>query len=137
MEKSRFGRARAEEECLWIDSRKIADFAAVFAAEGWSWLENLSAMQMDSSLVFTYFVREPDAAALVILRLSLALPSAEGIVTAPSVSQAWPMAAAFEAEISELFGVFFKPGGQAPDPAQWQGFPLRKGFTLGARMPAN
>jgi Ni,Fe-hydrogenase III component G len=146
LETSRFG--RSESHAYWINSGSLFECAKRIRSDaGMNWLENLSCIQVDQSLVMTYFVRSSlaeETRETVILRASfdlpLSSPTAHGEdvlwVSAPSVSEVWPIAAEFEVEIARLFGVRFQrqeglPAHEsaAPD-VSWNGFPLRKDFVF-------
>jgi NADH:ubiquinone oxidoreductase subunit C len=146
LEKARFG--RSENHAFWINAAYLIEVARRLRVEaGMSWLENFSCIQVDQSLVMTYFVRssimEPQQDT-VILRVSFDLPhsSPHGqgddhpVVSAPSVSEVWPIAGEFEVEIAKLFGVQFAQGKGheskelAATENGWNGFPLRKDFVF-------
>jgi NADH:ubiquinone oxidoreductase subunit C len=146
LEKSRFG--RSENFAFWINSAQLFESTKRLRAEGgMSWLENLSCIQVDQSLVMTYFVRssvaEPQQETIIV-RVSFDLPHTspdgheddQAFVVAPSVSEIWPIAEEFEIEIAKLFGIQFTPqDGRAEKPrahaeADWNGFPLRKDFVF-------
>jgi NADH:ubiquinone oxidoreductase subunit C len=145
LEKSRFG--RSENLAFWINSAQLFESAKRLRAEGgMSWIENLSCIQVDQSLVMTYFVRssvaEPQQDTMIV-RVSFDLPQAphgqeddHAFVVAPSVSEVWPIAEEFEIEIAKLFGVqFTRQDRRTEDPrahaeADWNGFPLRKDFVF-------
>lgn len=145
LEKSRFG--RSENHAVWINSAQLFESAKQLSSEGgMSWLENLSCIQVDQSLVLTYFVRSSVAEPqqdTVIVRVSFDLPQAphgqgddQALVEAPSVSEIWPIAEEFEMEIAKLFGIqFVRQDGRLEAPrfqaeASWNGFPLRKDFVF-------
>ena len=144
LEKSRFG--RSAQLSLWVESRSLPDIAAFLVADAdiaLDWLENLSAIQMDDAVVLTYFLRRssgaegPAGTSTLILRASIELKGAAKEVTFQSVAKTWAMAAPFEAEIQEMFGVRFldprgEPAYQGPGklPAGWTGFPLRKSYVF-------
>jgi NADH:ubiquinone oxidoreductase subunit C len=105
------------------------------------WLENLSGVQLEGAIVMTYFLRpstvSPSDAQPLILRVSARLASPAKEVDVPSVAGVWAMAAPFEAEIQELFGVRFlgadgRPAHEAGIrlPRDWNGFPLRKNYVF-------
>jgi NADH:ubiquinone oxidoreductase subunit C len=146
LEKSRFG--RSESHAYWINSASLFECTKRLRSEGgMSWLENLSCIQVDQSLVMTYFIRstvsEPQQET-IILRVSFDLPHStphgdgdeHPLVSAPSVSEIWPIADEFEIEIAKLFGVqFTRQDGRAEKEsahaeASWNGFPLRKDFVF-------
>lgn len=150
LEKSRFG--RSESHAFWINAGKLFETAKHLRADaGMSWLENFSCIQIDQSLVMTYFVRSSILEAqqeTIILRVSFDLPHSSlheqghgqkdghPMFSAPSVSEIWPIAEEFEAEIAKLFGVqFARQDGRAAKEsaateADWNGFPLRKDFVF-------
>jgi NADH:ubiquinone oxidoreductase subunit C len=127
LEKSRFG--RSEQNLFWLNGKQLLTSAQALRDQaGLDWLENLSAMQVDESLVFTYFVRKFEEAETTILRVSIDLASfGDEYVELQSVTSVWPMAKPFESEISRLFGV--KIDGKDPV-REWDGFPLRKNFVM-------
>jgi NADH:ubiquinone oxidoreductase subunit C len=146
LEKARFG--RSESLAYWINSSHLFECTKRLRSDaGMSWLENLSCIQVDQNLVMTYFIRSSIAEAhqeTTILRVSFDLPPAnpheqsdgQELVSAPSVSEVWPIAEEFENEIAKLFGVHFKrqDGRAEKQSAQaeesWNGFPLRKDFVF-------
>jgi hypothetical protein len=146
VERSRFG--RSESYAYWIGSAHLYECARRVRSEaGMSWLENISCIQVDQSLVLTYFVRSSiteKSQETIILRVGFDLPqplhSAHGdedlLVLAVSVSEIWSIAEEFENEIAKLFGVQFQRQdglaareGASPE-ASWNGFPLRKDFVF-------
>ena len=135
---------KSTDGCAWIETGALLKVcAALRAAEApaFDWLENLSAMQMDEVIVLTYFLRSRVTGRSCRIRSSVEITDADAAVKFPSVDSVWPAAGAFEKEISEMFGVEFS---KAPEqesnaahwaetrilPVGWQGFPLRKSFTL-------
>ena len=139
LEKTRFG--RTSRTAVWIEARALPEVAAFLHSGGGpalDWLENLSVMQMDETLVATYFLRssqKPDRE--LIVRVSVAIPGLNRDVVFPSVSSTWPMARAFEVEAGELFGIRFndRQGARTHQPYQllpegWTGFPLRKTYMF-------
>ena len=138
LEKSRFG--RSANLSLWVETRQLPEIAAFLKEDteiALDWLENLSAIQMDKAIVLTYFVRSTSNANTLILRGSLEPSSASKEVKLASVARSWAMAAPFEAEIQEMFGVRFidsegEPAYPGPGrlPAGWTGFPLRKSYVF-------
>lgn len=142
LESGRFG--RSGKLALWIEMKAIADVARAVAQTPDTWLENLSAMQVDRAIVLTYFVRSWDraaeATASVILRGSLLPKSPDALVDAPSVAGVWPSAEFFEREVSDLFGVRFtdaiypEPPARWLLPPDWRGYPLRKEYKYPAEF---
>lgn len=138
LEKGRFG--RSAHLSVWVETRSLPEVASFLKNDpeiALDWLENLSAIQMDEAIVVTYFVRSSVHGHSLILRGSLepAGPSKE--VDLPSVARSWAMAAPFEAEIQELFGVCFldaqgakvyEGGGRLPK--NWHGYPMRKSYVF-------
>jgi NADH:ubiquinone oxidoreductase subunit C len=127
LEKSRFG--RSESVLFWLDPAQLLAAAQALKAEvELDWLENLSAMQVEEDIVFTYFLQKPETTQTVILRVSVPMPSfGDEAIEVQSLTTVWPMAAPFEDEIAKLFGVKFD--GREPT-RSWDGFPLRKNFVL-------
>jgi NADH:ubiquinone oxidoreductase subunit C len=125
LEKARFG--RSEQALYWLKANRLEDAARALKREGGFELENLSAMEIDTSIVLTYFIRNPETRAIAVLRVSEKLKSPDDWVTHESVATVWPMAVPFEAEISRLFGVKFDGQNSRKE---WEGFPLRKSFVL-------
>lgn len=140
LEKTRFG--RSESMSYWINSLRLVDVCEKIRDQtGYVWLENLSCIQVDETLVFTYFLRARETHESTILRTSVDIPQSASLTTAdasevdaPSVSGVWKSAETFEAEISLLFGVrFTSSSGETLVPAtpqSWNGFPLRKDFVF-------
>lgn len=123
---------------VWIEMKSIHKIARTLketAGIQMDWLENLSVMDLDGTLVLTYFVRaaaSPDAKETLILRGTLLPKSTEARVDAPSVQEVWPMARAMEAEASDLFGIRFTGAEQDSRllPEGWIGYPLRKSYVF-------
>ena len=138
LEAQKFGRAGAT--ALWIEGASIADVSRLLrdAPEtGFDWLESLSCMQIDSTLVLTYFVgrsSDPESRPLRLLRASLAVDDPRAVPRIPSVRAVWAAAAPYEDELAELFGVDFLPrdGGFRILPPEIKGFPMRKGGSVAA-----
>lgn len=140
LEKSRFG--RSDRLSVWVESRALPRVAEVLKNDPeimLDWVENLSGTQFDDTIVLTYFLRSsfPSHGKTLIFRASLALESPAKEVRAPTVSGTWAMAAHFEAEIQELFGVRFVDDQGRPAhsagirlPRNWNGFPLRKSYVF-------
>jgi Ni,Fe-hydrogenase III component G len=151
LEKGRFG--RSDRTAVWVEARALPEIARFLKNEvgiRFDWLENLSAIQMDGAIALTYFLRvsdfvsESDPAArggALILRVSVELEGPAKEVDVPSVARTWAMAAPFEAEIQELFGVRFMDADGRPAhapgirlPRGWNGFPLRKTYVFPTRF---
>lgn len=135
LQKSRFG--KSDHSCIWIDSRAIARVAAALTEDPeikFDWLENLSVSQLEENLICTYFVRSWENADTLILRVAVALESADAWAEVPSITRAWPMAAPMEREAGELFGIRFiesaVSSGAGLLPEEWRGFPLRKTYVF-------
>jgi NADH-quinone oxidoreductase subunit C len=136
LEKGRFG--RSQSRALWVESKSLGEVAQKIKENEemkLDWLENLSAIQMDESLVLSYFIGSRTTDHFIIIRSSLVPENPSAEVSAPSVVKSWPMAGAFEAEISSLFGISFEGSGQIKstskrDGRSWEGFPLRKSYAL-------
>jgi NADH:ubiquinone oxidoreductase subunit C len=137
LEKARFG--RSESTSYWINSLKLTEICEKLKEQaGYDWLENLSCIQVDETLVFTYFLRTRETGQSTILRVSVDIPQSASLTTAdasevdlPSVSNIWKSAETFEPEIALLFGVRFSSESLVPEtPRSWSGFPLRKDFVF-------
>lgn len=133
LQKSRFG--RSETLAVWVEMSAIARIAAFLKSDvdaRLDFLENLSVAQFDDALVLTYFLSSTACGSKLILRGSIVPKTPEAAVSAPSVSDTWPMAAALEQEGEELFGVRFegRPDLGSRLPADWKGFPLRKTYVF-------
>jgi Ni,Fe-hydrogenase III component G len=145
LEKSRFG--RSAHLAVWVETRSLPEVAAFLSQDpevALDWLENLSAIELDKAIVLTYFLRSSsraEKADALILRCSLEPSAPAKEVELPSVARSWAMAAPFEAEIQEMFGVRFlgrdgKPAHAGPGllPKGWHGFPLRKTYVFPAEF---
>lgn len=133
LQKSRFG--RSEVLAIWVEMSAIAKIAAFLRSDveaRLDFLENLSVAQFDEAIVLSYFLSSTTGGMKLILRGSLVPRSPEAPVSAPSVCGTWPMAAAFELEGEELFGIRFegRPELRPRLPGGWNGFPLRKGYVF-------
>jgi NADH-quinone oxidoreductase subunit C len=146
LEKSRFG--RSELLSVWVEARTLPEIASFLKNEPdvkLDWLENLSGIQLDGAIVLTYFLRSsqqtPSRDPGLILRVSLEPSGPAKEVEVPSVTRSWAMAAPFEAEIQELFGVRFLDADGRPAheagirlPRDWNGYPLRKSYVFPTRF---
>ena len=107
------------------------------------WLEFIGCMEIDKALLLTYFIRSMTSGHRLALRVSLPIETvgqkSEAIVRAWSVTHAWPMALAFEQELSELFGIYFDHPLSRPEdrkivrrilPENWVGYPFRKSYVF-------
>lgn len=138
LEKGRFG--RSAHLSVWVETRALPEVASFLKNDpeiALDWLENLSAIQMDDAIVVTYFVRSSAQGHSLILRGSLEPAGPAKEVDLPSVARSWAMAAPFEAEIQELFGVrFLDAGGKKAYesgsllPKNWHGYPMRKSYVF-------
>ena len=138
LEKTLFG--RSESALYRVSNKKIEKIARALKDEaGFDWLENLSAMQMEEDLVFTYFLRNSSSSETLILRASVPIAEKRGStgiggeawVEMESLSAIWPMAIPREEEISQLFGVRFSGETDDSEPGNtWDGFPMRKSFDV-------
>ncbi len=123
------------QTCLWVEAksiRKVAEILKAHPKTQMTWLENISAMEVEQSLVLNYFIMNHPAQSAVVLRVSLLPTSPDAWVQIDSVTPVWKMAEFFELESSRLFGIRFK-GLRAssidPLPIDWVGFPLRKSYV--------
>ncbi len=137
-EKQAFGRANLMS--VWIEAKSVVKFARIVCDEAalrMTWLENLSAMQLEDAFVLSYFVRSHKTDAELVFRVSIAPDSETDWVDIESVAEVWPMAREFELEIRDLFGVRFVDPIEEPAvrgrtllPEGWRGFPLRKSYIF-------
>lgn len=138
LERTAFG--RTGRPCAWIDSRHLRKAGEIAAAAGFEDLENLSMMQMEGTLVLTYFLLSRDRAGLV-LRCSRKIEAHGREIDFDSVADLWRMAEPLEIETQELFGARFIAcsGDRRGAPAwpgrrrlaeKWAGFPLRKEYMF-------
>lgn len=134
-----FGRSGAL--AAWVEAEALARVAASLKrdpglrVEG---VENVSAIEVEGAIVVNYFTRVGDEQALLVVRCSLVSKGVLDWVELPSVSDVWMMAEPQEKEIQELYGVRFLNEEGKPKystargllPAGWQGFPLRKSYSM-------
>lgn len=143
LQHARFGRTQGVS--VWVEKSALAEIARALRDDPelrLDWLENLSVAQMgagggadDEALVLTYFLRSTETEESLVLRASVDLARSDQWVEAPSIIATWPMAAPFEQEASELFGIRFTGGASAGNPAEkvnpgWTGFPMRKNYVF-------
>jgi hypothetical protein len=151
---------RFGSQAFWVSARELSAIAGlVCVAPGFhlDWLENLTAFELEGTLVLTYFVRSTRTSAQLNLRASFEMPSRDSArIRAFSVLPVWPMAGPFESEISDLFGVDFEGPGAARTqgdgsvsvgensrddsrespreryllPKGWEGFPFRRSYIF-------
>jgi NADH:ubiquinone oxidoreductase subunit C len=130
--------------CAWIHPAKfysVCEKLRALPSEGYDFLENLSAMQMDEVLVLTYFLRSRMHDESIIIRSAVEIPGPEEWVDFPSLTRLWPLALEFEKEIYELFGVRFLDEDKKSVYQTYQlrsdtrsDFPLRKTFHVGEKI---
>lgn len=129
-----FGRDKAVS--VWIEMRSLLTVARALRIDlGMDWLENLTAMEMEETLVLSYFLRSYSTQEFLIVRGTLTPKSPTSPVSADSVVSLWPTAQLFEREIQDLFGVEFSGQGDIAAvasilPPDWEGYPLRKGYQF-------
>lgn len=127
---------KSEIVTVWVESKSIKAAAKKLSEDvslKLTWLENLSAMELNQSLVVSYFIRSAESPVRVVLRAALTPKDAEATVSIDSVVSVWPMAREFEKEISDLFGIVFQGNrlaGRYLLPEDWIGFPLRKSYVF-------
>ena len=131
LEGSRFG--RAGDTLVWIESVSIAEVAQLLKENEETqldWLEHMSVMEIEDTLVITYFLRSRELGHRILLRVSGIVSNPLDEVAVPSVTQVWPMAELMEKEAHDLFGVRFsdESKGRFFLPEDWRGFPLRKKY---------
>ena len=120
---------------VWLEQGRVLEVAEILKEEPTlklDWLENLSAFEIESSIVLTYFLRSSVTGKSLVLRGSVVPASEAETVSSKSVSSVWPMARSFEAEIQDLFGVVFEGVQKSYSvlPTNWKGFPLRKSYQF-------
>lgn len=133
---------RSAEISIWIEMRAIQQVAQLLRFDPdfeLNLLENLSVMELDRALVFTYFLRAAKKQELIIVRGTVAITGADDEIEVDSVQGVWPMARPLEKEISELFGVKFKGTKWIAEegnllPENWLGYPLRKAYVFPAEV---
>ncbi|OFZ79912.1 MAG: hypothetical protein A2583_06525 [Bdellovibrionales bacterium RIFOXYD1_FULL_53_11] len=116
----------------WVEVRSIESVAQEFCAGcGFSGLENMSAMEIEQTIVISYFIKS-QSGEMAVLRCSVVPGSADSVAEVPSVEKVWSEAGRYEDEISELFGVVFgeKKRVHRLLPEGWRGFPLRKSYAF-------
>ncbi len=136
LESRRFG--RSNRLSIWIEGQSIQKVAAVLKEDPdleLNWLENFSVVELEATLILSYFVNSLSKGDSLVVRASLVPPDPERSVLFPSVRQIWTMGAPMEDEADELFGIRFWL--ESPDqviskkgclPPGWKGFPLRKDY---------
>lgn len=129
---------RSQWPSVWIEMATIHQVALALknADSGrLDWLEALTAVQVDDAIVVNYFIRSTVGPEFIVLRGSLVPRDDHSEVLTTSVSDIWPMAASYEREVSDLFGVSFL-GLPRLSPERSivtddvVGFPLRKNFRF-------
>jgi len=129
-----FGRTRdLMLECSSADFFRLAAWLRSEDSTRLDWLDNLSATEVKSKVVLTYFLRSRALAHGLILKTETPLDDRPKSAL-ESVVSVWPMAQVFEEEITALFGVAFKNGVPATDvQAGYFGkpgeYPLRKDYA--------
>ena len=125
----------SRENTVWIEMKAVQQVARYVSRDSeleMDFLEFLSVMELEGSVVVSYFLRSTRTQQTLVLRGSLLPTAPEAEVDLDSVEEIWPMASRFEAENSELFGIRFggRPIPRKILPEGWQGFPLRKGYVF-------
>ncbi|MGK5083596.1 NADH-quinone oxidoreductase subunit C [Bdellovibrionota bacterium FG-1] len=138
LENGCFGRTTSPS--FWIEGRLLVAVAAFLKNENrvaLDWLENLSVIEVEETLVASYFLRSTSSALTVTLRVSAVPPGPTVPAELFSVAELWAMAGAFEVEAGELFGIRFLSASGQPVylpsqrlPQGWVGFPLRKKYVF-------
>lgn len=130
LETSLFGRTNTPT--IWTSSsavEKVASFLVQSPDLKFDWLENLVAIELEDSLVLSYFIKSQLTQKDVVLRVSLSQKSPR----IASLLTIWKNARYFEKEIAEFFGVEFygkkqKYWDKPILPEDVPGFPMRKDF---------
>ena len=138
LENGCFGRTASPS--FWIEERSLMAVASFLKNENkvaLDWLENLSVIQVEETLVASYFLRSTSSALTLTLRVSTVPPGPTVAAEIFSVAELWAMAGAFEVEAGELFGIKFLSSSGQPAylpgqrlPKGWEGFPLRKSYVF-------
>lgn len=127
---------RAGTLAVWVEAGSLSAVGNAIKNDTglrFDWLENLSAMEINRSLALSYFLRSTVNQDSIVIRVSVVPKSSEEPADAPSVIDVWPMAASFEREISDLYGVRFRGNeleGRYLLPEGWVGYPLRKDYVF-------
>jgi NADH:ubiquinone oxidoreductase subunit C len=133
IEKAKFGRAAVLT--VWVETKNLRKLAEKALTElGLDWLENFQIAQLEGVFVVTYWLRSYSSASQLVIRCSVeqAKSKKDVEIDLPSVRDLWPMAAPFENEAGELFGVSYSLGDTTivtPRnllPESVKGFPLRE-----------
>ncbi len=134
IEKHKLGRTQVP--VVWVENKNISEAALLLSQDPTlelDMLDHLSAMEADGAVVLSYFLASKKRRKIdLVVRSSILLKNdGEKTVDAQSVSSVWQVAAGFENEIAELFGLNFV-GALREQPAFFsygiRGFPLRKKF---------
>lgn len=125
----------SSKKCFWIEAKALARVSrALYESEKVRarWLENISVIEVDQSLVLNYFLSFGAENDFFVLRVTLLPSSPEAEVLVDSVSEVWAAAEMFERENQKLFGIQFlglRNSSFNPLPEAWIGFPLRKSYV--------
>lgn len=101
---------------IWVESTGVVPSLRAFGR--WAgginnlWIENISAGDVDGSLLLSYWVFDRSMNQTVVLRCSLHPLTPDAVVEVDSILPMLESAAPFEAEISRMFGVRFLGGQQ-------------------------
>lgn len=134
---------RKKEEILWIDLKSIVKISTRLKDDqtfGFDRLESFSVMDLNDSLILSYFLFSTSHRKRLVIRGSITPENPEGLVSTSSVSSVWPAVQCFELEAADLFGIRFLgetyrlPSSRYLLPNDWQGYPLRKTYQYPQRF---
>lgn len=98
---------------VWVDGRSLQAVVRAVLADpsfGYGWVENLSAGDVDGSLMLTYCLASWQGAERMVVRVSLRPIAQDAIVEIPSLKDILKSVEPFEEEIARTFGVRFVGG---------------------------
>lgn len=96
--------------CFWIERGQI--YKALKEYHGYL-LEQISAAQMEDTVLVTYFISSEDQTEKFAIRCALELLHAQAQPKMVSVSPLWAKAKLFENELARDFGIFFEGNPEA------------------------
>lgn len=133
-----FGKAKgaAAWPTLWVEARALPEVMQALSKDTTAmldWLESIEIAILDKAMLINYFLRSHATQAQFVVRVSLPIKKSDQPIELPTVSTVFPIAAAREAELGELFGIRFTglaPRGWQLLPEGWQGYPMRKDYLF-------
>lgn len=87
--------------------RSVAEYLRSEPEMELDFVEAITAFMLDRAIIISWFMRSYHTDVNIVLRTSLDKIHADREPTIESVADLWPMAKAFELEVSEHFGVRF------------------------------